>query len=390
MTSNASAFWPSNAPVSVSSAMPIQNAVSKLKCRGAINDQYSSTTATQSGRSGATDIRQRHGGERERRREAQDRHPPVATRGHQCASATPRCAARLRGRAATVVGRIPDEQHLAIAVERGRGLRDDLGERLIGPPLHLEHAADGVASREHAAEARRDQQVADVDVGVVREIRQTQAAAVAGADGDRAQAVAVHADGHGVIRVGDQHGLRRQRADAHDLTDDALRVDQRLSDDTRRRRARDSNRSAADTGRGRRRGSRRRARGCRCAPSNRAARAAARSPPRARRAAAAAPSVSSRSRRNCWFSAISASRAANVSRIVAPSAERQIDEHADGIHDDGQCLAHAHEMLVAAIEQHQRDANDREQQETSAHGEPASTEAWMVLPGALMRLAPAR
>ena len=99
-----------------------------------------------------------------------------------------------------------------------------------GRSSHLEHAADRVARREHAARARRDQQVADDDVGVVREIRQAQAAAVARADGDRAQAVAIHADGHGVVRIGDQHGFGGQRADAHDLADDALRVDQRLAD----------------------------------------------------------------------------------------------------------------------------------------------------------------
>ena len=153
-------------------------------------------------------------------------------------SRPPRRSRRRRGaaRLATalsalrLVRRVPDEQHLAVAVERRRGLRDDLGERLVGPQPHLEHAPDGVARREHAAEPRRDEQVADHDVGVVREIRQAQAAAVAGADRDRAQAVAVHAHGHRVVGIGDQHGLGRQRPDAHDLADDALRVDQRLAD----------------------------------------------------------------------------------------------------------------------------------------------------------------
>jgi hypothetical protein len=33
-------------------------------------------------------------------------------------------------------------------------------------------------------------------------------------------------------------------------------------------------------------------------------------------------------------------------------------------------------MLVTSVEQHQRNADDGEQEETHAHGEPASTEAW--------------
>src|SRR5688572_7153565 len=85
-----------------------------------------------------------------------------------------------------LLGLVPDQQHLAIAVELRSGLGENLGERLIGPQLYLEDAPDGIACREDAAETGRDQQISDDDIGVVRQLRQAQAVAVAGAVGDRA------------------------------------------------------------------------------------------------------------------------------------------------------------------------------------------------------------
>ena len=141
-----------------------------------------------------------------------------------------RLGARRLVRVRRSVGGVPNEQNLAVAIERGRRLRHDLGERLIRAQPDLRDAADRVTRREHTAEAGRDEQVALLDVLVVRQVRQPQQAAVAGTDCDRAQAVAVDADRHRGIRVGDQHRLGRERPDSHGLADDALRVDQRLAD----------------------------------------------------------------------------------------------------------------------------------------------------------------
>ena len=242
---------------------------------------------------------------------------------------------------------------------------------MVGPQPDLEHAPDGIARREHAAEPGGDQKVTDDDVGVVREVRQAQAAAVAGADGDRAQAVAVHADGHGVVGIGDQHGLRRQRPDAHDLPHDALRVDQRLADEhvvdepavqvepLPIRVEVDGEdlgdeRAAADA----RRRIEQLAQACVLALEHLEP-----LEPRFRLEALAAKQP-----------VLGDQRVALRERIAqrVPHAERQIDGDAHGIHDDGQRLANAHEMLLAAVEQHQRDADDGEQQEARAHGEPAS------------------
>ena len=57
---------------------------------------------------------------------------------------------------------------------------------------------------------------------------------------------------------------------------------------------------------------------------------------------------------------------------VRPAAERHVDEHADGIDEDRKSLPHALEVLVAMIEDHEREADERQQQEPRAHGEPTS------------------
>ncbi len=75
------------------------------------------------------------------------RHPPVATARPLLRHVRHARGGGLRG-ARRFVGRIPHEQHLTIAVERRRGLGQDLRERLVGPQLHVEHATDGVAGRE--------------------------------------------------------------------------------------------------------------------------------------------------------------------------------------------------------------------------------------------------
>ena len=61
----------------------------------------------------------------------------------------------------------------------------NLRERLDRIPVHLGDAGDRVARRKYAAQARSDQAVAGLHVGVRRQVRQSECAFVAGTDRDR-------------------------------------------------------------------------------------------------------------------------------------------------------------------------------------------------------------
>ena len=76
----------------------------------------------------------------------------------------------------------------------------------------LDHA-HREARREAPADARRDQAVADPDVGALRDVGQAQLVGAAGAEGDGAQARPDHLHRNGVVGVGEQQ--RRGAARRH-------------------------------------------------------------------------------------------------------------------------------------------------------------------------------
>ena len=123
----------------------------------------------------------------------------------------------------------PDEQHFRVAVEAGERLRLDCEQRLPGVARYGRHLGDRIARRIDAAEAGADEQVADDHVGILRQVRQRQEARAPGAERDAARAGAVHLHRDRVFRVGDQDDLGREGADARDLAEDAVRVDDRLA-----------------------------------------------------------------------------------------------------------------------------------------------------------------
>jgi hypothetical protein len=123
----------------------------------------------------------------------------------------------------------PDQQDLPGAVQRRGGLSLDPGEGFTRPPLDARDACHRVAGRESVAEPRREKQVADPDIGAVRQEGQVHARHVADAERDGPQTIAVELDGRGVARVADQDRLRAKRVDANDLADDAVGVQERLA-----------------------------------------------------------------------------------------------------------------------------------------------------------------
>src|SRR5690606_32682195 len=179
--------------------MPIQNAVMRLKRRGAAIAQKSSTTATQSGRNGAkvsgsgttASASMTSSVSAEPRKLVSERSTSVlrsreidvGRRGLDRFDGLARLQ-RLGGVeklfGPLVDGRIPDEQHLAVAVERGHRCRENLGKRAIRA-FDLRDACDGMPLGKELPEPGGHEQVADLDLvdDVVREIPQAQAPVVA-------------------------------------------------------------------------------------------------------------------------------------------------------------------------------------------------------------------
>ena len=87
--------------------------------------------------------------------------------------------------------RRPDQQDLSVPVQLGGGLSNDLGEGLPGPAVDLQHPANRITRRKDAAKTRGHEQIPGFDVRTVGQIRQTEAAAVARPDHDRAQSVPI-------------------------------------------------------------------------------------------------------------------------------------------------------------------------------------------------------
>ena len=123
----------------------------------------------------------------------------------------------------------PYQQHLAAAIEFGKRGGGDLREGMPGIVLHGRDLGHRVARREVAAQPGGDQQVAGLNVRVVRYVGQFQAVDGAGTDGDGAQPVAIDLHRDGMRGVGDQHGRGGIGTGVHDLTHDALGVEQRLA-----------------------------------------------------------------------------------------------------------------------------------------------------------------
>ena len=88
-----------------------------------------------------------------------------------------------------------------------------------------------LARWKHAAQARRQQEVADADIRIAGQVRQREGGGLSGTTDDGAQTRAIHLDGNGVFRVGQENDFRREQAGAADLAHDATGVHHGLSDE---------------------------------------------------------------------------------------------------------------------------------------------------------------
>ena len=102
---------------------------------------------------------------------------------------------------------------LAGVLDAGDRRADDAGERIRGVALDMRPPCDRQAGREDAVDARSDQQVAVLDVGVHRHEAQFELRRCRAED-DRAQAVAEDLHRHRLILVGDQRDSERRERHA--------------------------------------------------------------------------------------------------------------------------------------------------------------------------------
>ncbi len=113
----------------------------------------------------------------------------------------------------------PQQQQIAQAVQRHQRLGLDLGEGLALHVVGAGHGRHRITFREAAAQARGDQQIADLDVGVARQVAQLQLVELAAAGGNGAQVVAQHPHRDAVAGVGDQQDAAGGGTHVQHLTD---------------------------------------------------------------------------------------------------------------------------------------------------------------------------
>ena len=123
----------------------------------------------------------------------------------------------------------PQQQQITQPVQRHQRLGLDLGEGLALHIVGSGHGRHRIAFREAAAEARGDQQIANLDVGVARQVAQLQLVQLATAGGDGAQIVAQHPHRDAVAGVGDEQDSAGGGTHVQHLADHPLIVDHRLA-----------------------------------------------------------------------------------------------------------------------------------------------------------------
>ena len=128
-----------------------------------------------------------------------------------------------------IVGHRLDQHDLANLVQRraGRGFHD--GKRLLRYARDRFDDSNRVARGKLTAEAGCHQEVARLDIGIIRKIRDIEFADFARAECNRPETVAIDLDGNRVAGVADQHCERRLEARLDDLADHAICVDECLA-----------------------------------------------------------------------------------------------------------------------------------------------------------------
>jgi hypothetical protein len=231
--------------------------------------------------------------------------------------------------------------------------------------LDFEDAGDRISRWEYAAETRRYEKVAGDDIGAVRQVRQAEPVAFARADGNGPDTVAIQRYGHLVTSVGDQQGFRRKRTHLDNLADDSICIEQRLPDEYAVSQAAIQVESLSvgievD------------------AEDFRDEHAVTESLGRFEQLTQ--PAVFRLERVEALKAKIGAQTFAlellvlrqqgvalrNPTAQRLPRVGRHIDEHLDWVDDDQERLAHAREVVRLGIEQHEREANEREQCESGA------------------------
>jgi hypothetical protein len=106
--------------------------------------------------------------------------------------------------------------------------RDDVGKGTTGIEFHLHHLAHRITARKPPAQTGSHQQIADLHIFIVGNMRQFQLLKVAGTQGQGANPGAIDLDRQGVVGVGDEDGRGGKGIGPDDLADDAMLVEYRL------------------------------------------------------------------------------------------------------------------------------------------------------------------